>query len=108
MTPEQAANIVQMLRGDPYYYRNFGVYWWHVKRQLKANGHTVAVLPHLGDFEDPDPVVAEKYDGLSGAELDRLAFLEAAENSIYHRNDASHVDDETGETYYLYDEDVGA
>ncbi len=107
MTPDQAVNIVQMLRAEPLYYRNFGPYWWHVKKQLKANGHTSAVLPHLGDFEDPDPVVAEKYDGFDDADLDIMAFEAAAENSMYRRNDPDHVDDETGETYHLYDEDVG-
>lgn len=107
MTPEQATNIVHMLRSDPLYYRNFGPFWWHVKRQLKANGFTTLALASLGDFEDADEMVTEKYAGRTIDELDDLAYETAASAAAFSRDSADYVDDETGETYRVFDEDVG-
>jgi len=52
-TKETATLLVQTLQTEPAYYRNFGPYWWIVKRWLKRLGFTRANIPHLGAYADP-------------------------------------------------------
>lgn len=106
MQASSISNIVQHLRQDPLYYRNFGPYWWHVKRRIKAAGHTEKVLPHLGDYEDTSEEVTSRCDGKTPEELDNLALKVCAENSLHRRNNPHHLD-EYGESYLLFDPDVG-
>lgn len=104
MTLDQARSVVLLLEAEPFYYRNFGVWWWFVKRELKRLGFTEANLAHLGTFEDTD-CADHYYAGLSPAELDDEAFSYQADASMRHRNhpEASTPD---GELYRLLDEDV--
>lgn len=84
MTPSQARNVVAIIQREPLFYRNFGVYWWHVKRELKRLGYDQEQLACLGDYHDP--LVDEVYKGLSSAELDNLAFETQYTAATLHRN----------------------
>jgi len=104
MTLEQARAVVLVLQSVPLYYRNFGVWWWHVKRELKRLGFTRDNLAHLGDFEDGD-CVAHYYGGMSPAELTAEAF--AYQASAAASNDSgSWATAPDGEIYHLVDEDA--
>lgn len=104
MTLEQARAVVLDLQSAPLAYRNFGVWWWWVKSELKRLGFTCDNLAHLGDFEDTD-CATHYYYGLSPAELTAEAFeyQASAAASQDHDPNASTPD---GEPYYLQDEDV--
>jgi len=103
MTPNQSRNVVALLQMDPLYYRNFGVYWWHVKAELKRLGYDKDQLFHLGDFKDPtvDPV----YNGQSATELTLAAFQYQADSTFHQYNGVKHLDDILG-VYLLQDNDV--
>ena len=103
MTDEQAANAVTYLQLDPLAYRNYGVYWWWVKGELKRHGHTVAELRHLGDEHDPS---CDKYlAGKSPAQITTEALTEQFGNATHnHRCDRVWTPD--GEAYYVLDRDA--
>lgn len=103
MTKEQAHNVVALLQKVPLYYRNFGIWWWHVKRELKRNGFGPDQLFHLGGYTDPS--VARYYSGLETVELDNRAYSYqyAHTFSKYNSNMASTPD---GEPYLVHDQDV--
>ncbi|MCU0912953.1 MAG: hypothetical protein MUC88_00145 [Planctomycetes bacterium] len=103
MTKEQAQNVVAILQKVPLYYRNFGIWWWHVKSELKRNGFGPDQLFHLGPFTDPS--ATPYYAGISPAELDRRAysFQYAHAFSKYNSNMTSSPD---GELYLIHDQDV--
>ena len=103
MTKEQAQNVVAILQKVPFYYRNFGVWWWHVKDELKRNGFDRAQLFHLGPFTDPS--VKHYYEGMSREELDAAAYeFQYAQTFVkYNSNMVSTPD---GETYLIHDQDA--
>ncbi len=104
MTLDQARGVVLLLEHEPFYYRNFGVWWWHVKRELKRLGFTRDNLAHLGTFEDGD-CVEHYYAGLSPEDLDDEAFTYQYDAALRHR-DNSEASTPDGEVYRLLDEDA--
>jgi len=103
MTKQQANNIVALLQKVPFYYRNFGIWWWHVKRELKRLGFGQDQLFHLGPFTDPsvEPYYREK----TTAELDALAYDHQYAHTFHKYNvNMSHTPD--GETYLVHDQDA--
>lgn len=46
-------NIVQMLQIQPEHYRNFGIFWWPLKRILREHGYGPEHVWYLGDYQDP-------------------------------------------------------
>lgn len=106
MNAEQGTQIVQLLRNEPLFYKNFGPYWWHVKSELRRLGHGADVLPHLGSYQDPSPLVSDTYAGKTPEQIDEEAFATASMNAAVQRNATEHVLDD-GDVYALVDEDVG-
>ena len=104
MTLDQARGVVLVLEQEPFYYRNFGVWWWYVKRELKRLGFTRDNLAHLGTFEDT-ACADHYYPGLSPDELDDEAFGYQHDAALRHRNNAI-ASTPDGELYQLLDEDV--
>lgn len=104
MTLGQARNVVLLLQGEPLYYRNYGVWWWHVKRELKRLGFSRENLAHLGDFEDR-ACADHYYEGLSPAELDREAAEYQFSAAMVHRNEPMATAPD-GEVYLLHDQDA--
>ena len=103
MTPQQARNVVAILQKDPFFYRNFGVWWWHVKSELKRNEFGPDQLYFLGDYTD---VSAQRfYSDLTTVELDNEAY-EQQWNHTFHKfnNNMSFTPD--GDPYLVLDEDV--
>jgi len=103
MNDTQARNVVALLQMDPLYYRNFGIYWWHIKTELKRMGYDQRQLSHLGDFADP--TVDSVYKGRSATELTLAAFEYQADATFHQYNGVKHLDDEIG-VYLLLDNDV--
>lgn len=102
MTAQQAQNIVLLLQSEPMYYRNFGVYWWYVKKQLKRHGHTRDELQHLGSYDDP--TAAHHLVG-SGDELTSAALRFQAHHT-YHKRNSAHTFAPDGDTYIVFDADA--
>lgn len=103
MTMRQAQNVAELLRREPLYYRNFGVWWWAVKAQLKAVGISREQLACLGDYDDPP--CQRYYEDLSPSEVWDEALRAQLENATGNRNSAWTTAPD-GETYHLYDGDV--
>lgn len=105
MNATQARNVVLTLQADPFAYRNFGVWWWHVKSELKRNGFTRDNLQHLGDYCD-DGAVEHYYDGMTLDDLDREAFAVNAVASVSGDSGNPLSTTPDGELYLLQDADV--
>lgn len=103
MNKHQARNAVALLQKEPLYYRNFGIWWWHIKAELKRLGYDKAQLYHLGDYTDPS--VAEYYAGLSTAERDYEAYTYQHAHAFEHYNTARAMTPD-GETYLIHDQDA--
>ncbi len=103
MTPSQGRNVVALLQREPLYYRNFGLYWWHVKRELKRMGYGPEQLYMLGDYFDP--LAETVYAGLSVEELDNQAFETQYAAAIIARNRDTHFSAELG-PYVIRDGDA--
>jgi hypothetical protein len=103
MTGQQARNIVTLLQKEPMYYRNFGVWWWHVKRELKRRGYDRDQLHHLGDFTDPS--VEHYYDGMTTEGLDNAAY-EHQYAHTFHKYNGNMTNTPDGETYLIHDQDA--
>ena len=103
MNQTVATNIISMLSVEPLYYRNFGFWWWFIKRELKRLGHTQDELMHLGDFHDP--AVDPYYEGLDPVEMVSEALVFQHEHRFDKRdNPRSFLPD--GEPYEIFDEDA--
>jgi hypothetical protein len=99
----QAQNVVALLQKEPMYYRNFGIWWWHVKRELKRNGFDRDQLYHLGDFTDPS--IEPYYEGMTRAELDAAAYRYQYAHTFHKYNvNMTHTPD--GEVYLIHDQDA--
>jgi len=106
MTPEQARNIVAILQRDPMYYRNFGIWWWHIKAELKRHGYGTDQLYLLGDYDDES--WKDTYQGLSPEQRTKEA-LEHQAIHLFHKynNNTSLLPTRSGGgVYVLYDGDA--
>ena len=103
MTARQARSAVNLLERDPCYYRNFGVWWWHVKRELKRLGYTQEQIQALGSFEDES--ATRYYDGKSEIELDALALNHQYRHSFLCYNAYTSTAPD-GTVYALHDQDA--
>lgn len=103
MTKQQARNVVSLIQKVPFYYRNFGVWWWHIKSELKRNGYDQAQLQHLGSFTDPS--VKHYYEGKTTEELDDLAW-EYQYAHTFHAYNSNQTATPDGETYLIQDQDA--
>ena len=103
MNAVQSRNVVAIIQKEPFYYLNFGVYWWHIKRELKRQGYGPDQLHHLGDYEDT--LGAEYLNGQSVKELDIKAFEYQWDHTFDMYNQSRHLTPD-GEVYFLHDEDA--
>lgn len=101
MNATTATNIVMVLTQDPLYYRNFGWFWWWIKRELKKVGHARDELLHLGDYEDAN--IFSHYEKYEDVLAEALAFQA---NHIFDKRNNPYSQLPDGETYLVYDEDV--
>jgi len=97
--------IVQLLQEEPRRYRDFGVYWWAVKRLLKEHGYGPDQLYLLGAYTDLE---AEAH---LPAETDAALLAEAIHEQQYRATFEPNSPDayyhDSGEPYHLYDDDAG-
>ena len=113
MNAQQAHNVAIVLHEDPFNYRHFGPYWWHVKAELRRNGFDKAQLPCLGPTTGVEDAV-RLYENLSPEELDKRAFSAYQDNAQGGQQIAWHPnptgggvnDGSDGGTYWLHDPDV--
>ena len=103
MIPTQATPIIQVLQNDPLFYRNFGPWWWGIKKQLKDLGHTQAELQHLGDTDDE--TCHHLYVGLTPNQVYRSGLKHQSNATALHYN-SKHTQFDDGEPYYIHDNDV--
>jgi hypothetical protein len=92
-----ALNIMSLIAADPLYYRNFGVWWFAVKAQLREAGHD------LGTYTDP--AAEAYYDGLSPSELLDEAIEHQIEARQIRASSAFHMTPD-GEPFQIWDEDM--
>jgi hypothetical protein len=97
-------NMLDVLQTDPRNYRNFGIYWWPVKRVLKRL-YTRDNLYMLGDYEDEE-VAAMVPVGLNLDDLMQAALEEYGRNATFNLNSAQVANTE-GEPVTIFDEDAG-
>jgi hypothetical protein len=103
MTLLQAQNVVILLQKVPLYYRNFGLWWWHVKRELKRNGFDKDQLYHLGEFTDPS--VEHFFEGKDTVELDNEAYSYQYAHT-FHKYNVNMGFTPDGEPYLIHDQDA--
>ena len=104
MRPGQARQIVALLQREPLYYRNFGIFWWYIKRELKRLGFTQDNLPHLGDYEDP--ICKRYYKGIPVQDLEEHAFVFQIDQARHKYNSDHSFIPMDNEVYIIQDEDV--
>ncbi|HEY0203323.1 MAG TPA: hypothetical protein VGC15_04140 [Acetobacteraceae bacterium] len=97
-------NTVQQLQQEPQRYRLFGVYWWIVKKLLKAAGYDREQLYMLGDYEDPE--TAAMVPVLPLVATLEAAFTEYGQNARFPHTGGM-VENPDGELVRLFDEDAG-
>jgi hypothetical protein len=103
MNEALATNILSILAVDHLYYRNFGWYWWGIKRELKRLGHGPSELKHLGDYYDGS--VDVYYADLEIPDMIDAALVHQDQHRFHKRNNSrSFLPD--GEPYILFDEDA--
>lgn len=103
MNSNQTRNVVAILQRDPLYYRNFGIWWWHIKRELKRNGVGRDELSNLGEYHDP--TADDYYEGMSTLELDNEAFAyQYAHTYAKYNGSSTYTPD--GDVYLIHDQDV--
>ena len=103
MNAQQARNTVALLQREPFYYRNFGIWWWYIKSELKRHGFDKAQLQHLGPYMDAS--VAEYYAGKTRAEMDFEAFDYQYERTFANYNDPNCMTPD-GDPYLIHDQDA--
>ncbi len=109
MTPQQARNAVALMQRTPMFYRNFGVWWWHIKAEVKRHGYGVEQLYLLGDYDDTKTtdVMAAYADKSSGQRTkEALEHQALAVLHKYNNNTSTLPSDAGGGVYVLYDGDA--
>lgn len=102
--PTATRNILMVLQREPVQYRNFGVWWWRVKRLLKKT-YSAGNLFLLGGFEDPRAPELTPGD-LSDADMLRQALETYTLNRRYLLG-SNRVQDLEGQPYLIVDDDAG-
>jgi len=97
MDSEGARNVMSLLSSHPWYYRNFGLWWFGIKRMLRAAGYD------LGAYDDPAaaPYMADLTDEQIVAEAVEVQ-IEAAQTQ---RNSPHHMTPD-GEPFTVWDENM--
>ncbi len=95
-------NMLQILQTNPIEYKNFGIYWWPVKRLLRKF-HTQDELYMLGSYIDPD--ATNRIPPTPWETLIKDALAEYRNNKTFTPGQ-SYVDPQ-GEVYHLHDQDAG-
>ena len=104
MRRSQATQIVSLLQKVPLHYRNFGIYWWHIKAELKRLGFTKAVLPILGDYDDP--AAKQYYAGKKTDLLEEEAFVFQIEHARHKYCSNHSFIPADNEVYIIQDHDL--
>lgn len=100
MTPRQATATAALLSAQPLTYRHYGVWWWHVKDELRRNGVQMAMLG-----PEDDEYARGFYSGMTVDELDEAAWTEQQVNATL--NPLSEiVTAPDGADYTILDRDV--
>lgn len=103
--PKVCEAIVRLLQADPKRYRQFGCWWWAIKRILKQHGYGPDQLYLLGPYTDPEAEAHLPVE--TDAVLLALAIQEQERNAIYQWDSADVYYPDSGEAYRLEDQDAG-
>lgn len=101
--PKLARNIRPTLKQDPREYRDFGAYWWPVKRFLKIY-YTRNDLYSLGDYEDPEMVAT--LPEVDEDTMLRLALEDYVSNKQFNMG-SNRVETPDGDVHTIWDCDAG-
>lgn len=106
MNKRQIEQLTQLFLADPFAYRNFGPWWYFVKREARRLGFGPQHVMHWGDYHDPE---AERHwpESLSVDQRVRLAYETYADNAASQYGSDRHLGDD-GEIYMIRDLDVEA
>ena len=109
MTFEQFACyiIAKNIKDSPIRYRAYGPYWWALKRVLIENGYDFGML-NFGKNDSYDKELAALYSGQDNEQTIVLAdafWRQTVATSLEGTNKFL-IDDSTGESFTLYDEDM--
>lgn len=103
--PKVCESIVRLLQADPIRYRQFGCFWWGVKRILKQHGYGQDQLFLLGPYTDPE---AESHLPIeTDAVMLAMAIQEQQRNAFMQWDSADCYLPDSGEPYHLQDNDAG-
>ena len=103
--PQALQNVIGQLQKNPGRYRCFGVYWWPLKKVLKAAGYGPAQLFYLGDYQDEDSA-ARVPAGIGLEDMLTAAFTAYGQN-VRFPHTGGFVEDPEGELVVVLDEDAG-
>ena len=109
MTFEQFACyiIAKNIKDSPIRYRAYGPYWWALKRVLIENGYDFGML-NFGKNDSYDKELVALYSGQDNEQTIVLAdafWRQTVATSLEGTNKFL-IDDSTGESFTLYDEDM--
>lgn len=90
--------VSRRLAANPLRYRDYGPYWWGVKRLLNDAEHAVG--------DEFDPVVASEYSGSNGAETLVMAEMFRDENIATRPIGSNVFTIAEGVDYILFDKDM--
>lgn len=99
-----ADSALQLLQADPANYRNYGMYWFLVKRVIKQF-HTRDNLYLLGDYEDAS--VNERIPAFDNLGEALQAAAEEYRYNVTFNNKSPHQEDDQGDPFVLFDSDAG-
>ena len=99
--------IATNIKAKPIRYRGYGPYWWALKRALIENGYDFGVL-NFGKNDSYDKELAALYSGRDNEQTIVLAdaFWHQMAATVVQGTNQFTIDDSTGETFTLYDEDM--
>ena len=99
--------IATNIKAKPIRYRGYGPYWWALKRVLIENGYDFGML-NFGKNDSYDKELAALYSGQDNEQTIVLAdaFWRQTVATVVQGTNQFTIDDSTGETFTLYDEDM--